>query len=101
MRLEITGKNVGVPTLELITRVVNDESYRDEFFIIIKDDESFLQATGTNLQLHVEYRDSSEAKHLYCSSAISCEELITLCMRYIKEDKNWSDTHKWSPLDDF
>lgn len=98
MRLEVTGSSVGEPTLELITKVVNDESYRDEFFIIIKDDESFLQATGPNTQLHVEYKDSTTDKHFYCSSNITCEELVTLCMKYIQEAEDWTGSHIWSPL---
>ena len=101
MRLEITGKNIGEPTIELVTKVVNDENYRGEFFILIKDDESFLQATGPNDQLHVEYRDATTQEHFYCSSSITCDGLVSLCMRYINEEEHWNESYDWRPIEEF
>ncbi len=100
MQLQITGSNKGKPTIEIITKVVNDESYRDEFFIIIKDDESFLQATGPNSGLHVEYKDAATNQIFFCSSGITCDELIALCMNYISEDNDWRKPHQWLPIEE-
>lgn len=77
MKLSISGKEV-VATPQLISKVVHDQDYRDEFFILIREDaeNSYIQATGTNSDLHVEYRDGiSDDDHYVCTDPLSCEQL--------------------------
>ncbi|MGJ8655827.1 MAG: hypothetical protein ACSHX6_05190 [Akkermansiaceae bacterium] len=103
MKLSLSGKKVAA-TEELIQKVVHDQGYRDEFFILINDENEYvyLQATGPNEALHVEYRDGvSEDDHFVCTSQLSCDELEQLCLSYFKGDVSALQNYEWCRIADY
>jgi len=98
MKLDISGRTISNSTLEQIVKVIHDEKSRGDFFILIKDEHRFLQATGPNDQFIVEYREDAKSDMYSASNLLTCAELQELCQKYFVGDPNWSTDHEWNAM---
>ena len=98
MKLDITGKIIDKPSLEQIIEVIHDEKRRGEYFILSKSDSTFLQATGPNDQLIVEYREDNQSDMYSAASLLTCAQLQELCEKYITGESDWSAKYEWKAM---
>ncbi len=100
MKLSISGKEVEA-TPDLIHKVVHDQNFRGDFFILIRDEaeNAFIQATGPNENLHVERREGGANQEIYvCSEALSCDDLEEICLGYLAGDIHILERYDWRHL---
>jgi hypothetical protein len=103
MKLSIEGKEVEA-TRDLIHKVVHDQDFRGDFFILIRDEaeNAFIQATGPNKALHVEHcKGGADDEILVCSEPVSCLDLEELCLAYLTGDPQALEKYGWHSLEDF
>jgi hypothetical protein len=103
MKLSIEGKEVEA-TRDLIHKVVHDQSFRGDFFILIQDEteNAFIQATGPNEALRVEHcKGGADSVILICSDPLSCHDLEELCLAYLGGETQTLEKYVWSRLEDF
>ena len=103
MKLSISGNEVEA-TRDLIHKVVHDQNFRGDFFILIRDEaeNAFIQATGPNESLHVEHcKGGADSEIFVCSEPLSCLDLEELCLAYLTGNTHALEQYEWCNLEGF
>lgn len=83
--------------LEQIIEVVNSLTGKtDDFLILEKGGQSYMQAAGGPEDFDLEYRDGSGDKHFGCE--VSKQELIVAFTSYAVEDEKWRSICEWEKM---
>lgn len=98
----ISGSDVAVSPnmskLEQITQVVNALTGEvDDYLIIARDDQIYMQAVGGPNDFNLEYRDGSGDKHFQC--VVSKSELLEAFNSYAIEDEKWLTICEWEKIE--
>jgi len=98
MKLETSNGSEGTATPERIQELIQNESQRGDYIILSQSDEVYFQTTGVDDEFHAEYRNGGAGQHFVSKRTLSGSELYQLMIRYLKQEPNWQDDHKWQPL---
>lgn len=98
-RLTVTtgsGGSESPAEFEDVLQKLRDLHQLDDFLILAREEQIYMQTTGGPDAFHVEYRDGSEDQHFFCT--MNRGEVEAAFSLYAANDQTWRKLCAWEPL---
>lgn len=116
MELETAeGLKIADVTDEELINVIQDDTRRGEFIILIRREQEFIQAGGfprfrrrffsrrqwldEGDSIVMEYQEGGTDNHFQCTQEISKAKVQTAFLKYLKGDPSWKNDFQWKKID--
>ena len=101
MQLETAGRisSDHVTENELVNAFQDDKG-REDFIILSKREQIYIQASGVNDDPYViEYREGDDEHHFQSVNEVSKDTVLKTFLKYLKNDSSWKTDIEWERLE--